>query len=148
MTNKYRKILLAVDFHEDCDTVVTSAQKLADLYGAELHAVHVAEPLGMAYAGEGLGWSDQVMALEAAIRKENRSKMNELAGRLGLSEDHCHLMDGRPATKIHELCSDLDIDLIVIGTHGQHGIQLLLGSTANSVLHGTSCDVHAVRLAA
>ena len=37
-------------------------------------------------------------------------------------------------------------DLIVVGTHGRHGIGLLLGSTANSVLHGVDRDVLAVRV--
>jgi len=38
------------------------------------------------------------------------------------------------------------MDLIVLGTHGQKGVQLLLGTTANSVLHGSNCDVLAVRI--
>ena len=37
-------------------------------------------------------------------------------------------------------------DLIVVGSHGRHGLALLLGSTANDVLHGAPCDVLAVRL--
>jgi universal stress protein A len=37
-------------------------------------------------------------------------------------------------------------DLIVIGSHGRHGLQLLLGSTANGVLHLSECDVLAVRV--
>jgi universal stress protein A len=38
------------------------------------------------------------------------------------------------------------MELIVLGTHGQKGVQLLLGATANSVLHGADCDVLAVRV--
>jgi universal stress protein A len=37
-------------------------------------------------------------------------------------------------------------DLIVVGSHGRHGIKMLLGSTANAVLHHAHCDVLAVRL--
>ncbi len=37
-------------------------------------------------------------------------------------------------------------DLIVVGSHGRHGLALLLGSTANAVLHGAPCDVLAVRI--
>ena len=37
-------------------------------------------------------------------------------------------------------------DLIVVGSHGRHGLALLLGSTANGVLHGATCDVLAVRV--
>jgi universal stress protein A len=35
---------------------------------------------------------------------------------------------------------------VVLGTHGQKGVQILLGSTANSVLHGANCDVLVVRV--
>ena len=37
-------------------------------------------------------------------------------------------------------------DLIVLGTHGRHGLGLLLGSTASGVLHGCPCDVLTVRI--
>ena len=38
------------------------------------------------------------------------------------------------------------VDLIVVGSHGRHGLALLLGSTADAVLHHAKCDVMAVRL--
>jgi universal stress protein A len=34
----------------------------------------------------------------------------------------------------------------VIGTHGRHGLGLLLGSTVNAVLHGLDTDALAVRI--
>ncbi|WP_220460082.1 MULTISPECIES: universal stress protein [unclassified Colwellia] len=37
------------------------------------------------------------------------------------------------------------VDLIITGSHGVHGLQLLLGSTTNAILHGAICDVLAVR---
>ena len=146
MAKRYQKILLAVDFHEDNVSVVETAKDLSELYGAELHLAHVNEPLGMAYAADGVSWGDQIYALEESIRKESKKKMNELAGKIGVSEEHCYLLEGRPAPEIHNLCTEGAFDLIVLGTHGQHGLQLLLGSTANSVLHGSGCDVLAVRI--
>jgi len=146
MAKRYKKILLAVDFHEDNDTVVETAKDFADLYGAELHVAHVNEPLGMAYAADGVSWGDQIYALEASIRKESKKKMAELATACKIPDAQCHLLEGRPATRIHELCSEGDFDLIILGTHGQAGLQLLLGSTANSVLHGSGCDVLAIRI--
>ena len=146
MAKRYKKILLAVDFHEDNDIVVDTAKEFTDLYGAELHVAHVNEPLGMAYAADGVNWGDQIYALEASIRKESTKKMAEMAATLKIADAQCHLLEGRPATRIHELCSEGDFDLIILGTHGQSGLQLLLGSTANSVLHGSGCDVLAVRI--
>ncbi|MBD3646240.1 MAG: universal stress protein, partial [Pseudomonadales bacterium] len=52
----------------------------------------------------------------------------------------------KASNEIRAVAEKQDIDRIVLGTHGQHGLQLLLGSTANSVLHGVSCDVLAVRV--
>jgi len=43
MAKRYQKILLALDFHEDNDDVVETAQDMAGMYGAELHVVHVNE---------------------------------------------------------------------------------------------------------
>ena len=63
-----------------------------------------------------------------------------------LTPDNCHLSYGQPRQEIHQLASDQQCDLIVVGSHGRHGLALLLGSTANDLLHGAPCDVLAVRL--
>ncbi|WP_313899138.1 universal stress protein [Leclercia adecarboxylata] len=47
---------------------------------------------------------------------------------------------------MHRLAKKQGCDLIVVGSHGRHGLALLLGSTANDILHGAPCDVLAVRL--
>jgi universal stress protein A len=47
---------------------------------------------------------------------------------------------------MHSMAKDQDIDLIVVGSHGRHGLALIFGSTSNSVLHGATCDVLAVRI--
>ena len=53
---------------------------------------------------------------------------------------------GVPGQEIVRIAEQEHIDLIVVGSHGRHGLALLLGSTANSVLHHAGCDVMAVRL--
>uniref|UniRef100_UPI0035614A7D universal stress protein n=1 Tax=Zhongshania sp. TaxID=1971902 RepID=UPI0035614A7D len=56
------------------------------------------------------------------------------------------LLSGRPDSQIHELAKTLEVDLVIVGSHGRKGLALLLGSTANGVLHGADCDVLAVRV--
>ena len=63
-----------------------------------------------------------------------------------LSTDNCHLKFGQPRQEIHGFAIKEKCDLIVVGSHGRHGLALLLGSTANNVLHGAPCDVLAVSL--
>ena len=53
---------------------------------------------------------------------------------------------GVPKQEIVQIAVQENIDLIVVGSHGRHGLALLLGSTANSILHYAKCDVMAVRL--
>ena len=146
MTKRYQKMLLAVDFHKDNRTVVETARDLQGLYEAELHIVHVNEPLGIAYAADGVSWGDQVYALEKSIRDESRKQLNAMGEELGVVKDNLHLLEGRPSSCIHDLSEEGNFDLIILGTHGQSGLQLLLGSTANSVLHGAKCDVLAIRV--
>ncbi|MFP6816664.1 MAG: universal stress protein [Pseudomonadales bacterium] len=56
-------------------------------------------------------------------------------------------MAGSTADGVHDLARTIGADLIVVGTHGRHGLQLIKGSTANAVLHGVQCDALSVRVA-
>jgi universal stress protein A len=51
-----------------------------------------------------------------------------------------------PARKICDLCAELDIDLLVIGSHGYNALFSFLGSTTNAVMHEINCDVLTVRI--
>ena len=53
---------------------------------------------------------------------------------------------GAPAPQIVDSAKDLGVDLIVVGSHGKHGLGLLLGSTANGILHHAHCDVLTIRI--
>lgn len=144
----YNKVLLATDLHPDNEVVVTAAIEASS--GAELSVVHVIEPIAtMGYGNYPMGaFADQVVGFHSEIRRQSREKLDELADRLSIPHERAMLREGRSAFEIHSVAEEMQADLIVIGTHGQHGIKLLLGSTANSVLHGVSCDVLVVRVKA
>ena len=145
----YRKILVAVDLSVESEFVLRKAQQLAGAE-AEIHLVYVQEPMDNVYVGivpqsaafSGLG------DLEAQLGDELKQKLATLGAAHGLPAGRQHILNGSPATEIHRFVRENDIELIVIGTHGQKGLQLLLGSTANAVLHGACCDVLAVRISA
>ena len=143
---RYSKILVALDFHGDNADIIEKGAEMAKVNGAELFLIHVNEPLAIAYASDGMTWGDQVVSLEASLRKEAETRMAAAAKQLKLDAKHCITREGRPSSEIHNAVDELGIDLIVMGTHGQSGLQLLLGSTASSVLHGVKCDVLAVRV--
>ncbi len=140
----YQKIILAVELDPSCDTLTTKkAKALADEFGAELYLVHAIEHMssyGAAY-GVAAGADIEEMLLENAS-----DSMKKLGSELNLADNHQVIKVGPARTIILEEADRIGADLIVVGSHGRHGIRLLLGSTANAVLHGAACDVLAVRL--
>lgn len=141
----YKHILLAVDFYENCAAIAQRAKELADRYQAALSIVHVVDSLPLADASYG---SDIPFNLDlsAELLATAKQRLAELAASLAVSSDRLWLEMGSPKTEIIRVAQENKVDLIVIGSHGRHGLALLLGSTANGVLHHAQCDVLAVRL--
>ena len=140
----YQHILVAVDLTEECDPVMHRAQKLAASSGAKLSVVHIVEPMAMAFGGD---VPMDLSMLQQQQFDQARERLDKFSGKYpDLSAEHRHLVYGQPRQEIHRLAEEQQCDLIVVGSHGRHGLALLLGSTANDVLHGAPCDVLAVRL--
>jgi len=139
----YRRIMLAVDLTEESNAVAQRAVRLAAVFGAELHIVHVIEPLSLAYGGD---IPMDLSTVQDQIHDQARSHLAEFAGTLGIPTERQHLIFGRPESEIQRTAESVAADVIVVGSHGRHGLALLLGSTANGVLHGATCDVLAVRV--
>jgi universal stress protein A len=139
----YRRIILAVDLTEESNAVADQAALLAKAFDAELHVVHVIEPLSLAYGGD---IPMDLSTVQDQIHEQAKSHLAEFANSLGVPEARQHLIFGRPDSEIQRTAQAVDADVIVVGSHGRHGLALLLGSTANGVLHGANCDVLAVRV--
>ncbi|MGX2039439.1 universal stress protein [Methylocaldum sp. MU1018] len=141
----YRQILLAADFSEHGEQVVRRAHELAERYGARLDIIHVVESMPIMDSSYGpivpfdIDLTDQMVG---AARK----RLAEIADRLAIPQDRRWVEIGSPKVEIIRIAKEQQADLIVIGSHGRHGIGLLLGSTAASVIHHAECDVLAVRL--
>ena len=139
----YQRILLAVDLTEESDQVAERALALASAFSAELHVVHVIEPLSLAYGGD---VPMDLSSVQDQIQDQAKSHLAEFANSIGVPPEHQHLIFGRPESEIQRAAEAQDADVIVVGSHGRHGLALLLGSTANGVLHGATKDVLAVRV--
>jgi universal stress protein A len=143
----YQNILVAVDLSEESGAIIERARLLAGP-DTTVNLVYVQEPMEAVYMGvvpygPVFVGMDQV---EDRLQAELKGKLEEWGGKHGIDTANVHFLTGSPAREIHRFAEEHDVDLIVLGTHGQKGVQLLLGSTANSVLHGAGCDVLAVRM--
>lgn len=139
----YRRIVVAVDLTEESNAVAERAKALVSAFNAELHVVHVIEPLSLAYGGD---IPMDLSTVQDQIHDQAKSHLAEFAASLNVPESRQHLIFGRPESEIQRTAESVGADVIVVGSHGRHGLALLLGSTANGVLHGATCDVLAVRV--
>jgi len=140
----YKHLLLALDFGPEHELLVARAQELARLHQARLTLVHVVEYMGPAYAGD-MPLPDD-FEIDKMLMEKAMEQLEELATGLKLPDVAAKVELGVAKHEITRVAKELDVDLIVVGSHGRHGLQLLLGSTANGVLHLAHCDVLAVRV--
>ncbi len=142
----YHHILLAVDFSSEDSQVVQKARNLASQIGARLSLIHVLDNIPMPDTPYGTAIPlDTEMTYDAMLDVE-KQKLSQIGNTLGIDPAHRWLVWGEPREEIIRIAEQENVDLIVVGSHGRHGLALLLGSTANSVLHYAKCDVLAVRL--
>ncbi len=141
----YRHILLAADFTGHGARVASRAADLARLYQAELSVCHAVDSLPIAESVYG-----PIIPIDGDLTAELVASAEKQLAILGqkydIPEDRQWVVIGSPKTEILWLAEENKADLIVVGSHGRQGLGLLLGSTANSILHRAKCDVMAVRL--
>ena len=140
----YSHILLAVDFSANTDAVTERALAISKLFSARISLVHVVEFMQMDLSNELV--VPQELELDQELLALADKRMKELGEKYGLQDSECFVSQGSTKREILRIAQEHNVDLIVIGSHGREGIQLLLGSTANAVLHGAPCDVLAVRV--
>lgn len=137
----YKHILFATDLTEDTQYLLEKVQTMHGYTNATLSIVHVVEPLpGYSYAY--LGIED----IEGQLIEEARQSMAKVADKLNVKTSDQFVEVGPTKTKIMKVADEIKADLIMCGSHGRHGLSLLLGSTANAILHNAKCDVLTVRL--
>jgi universal stress protein A len=141
----YKHILLAVDFSEDTDYLVKRTTEIASLNKAKISVIHVLDNIPMPDMSYGtiipLDYETEQKLLE--IEKSTLTKIGE---QLNSPDEQRWLIWGNPQDEVCALAEKEAVDLIIVGSHGRHGLALLLGSTANGVLHHAPCDVLAIRL--
>ncbi len=136
--SQYRHLLLAVDLLSMTDPSIPKAAILAKSFGAKLSILHVVEPIP-AYA------EITPIHVEEDLMEQSKKQLSELGKQLNVSPENQYVRLGPPKREIIEMAKELNIDLIVMGSHGRHGLSLLLGSTANAIVHSAPCDVITIR---
>ena len=144
----YKHILLAMDLGQESQQLIERLASLQNLANSKVSIIHVIAPLPSVYGAYGIyGVGEMAIADDVVANEKNaRAALKPLAEQIGLTESDIIIKTGIESDEIIDFAIENEVDLIVAGSHGRHGLRLLLGSTANSILHSAKCDVLAVRI--
>jgi len=147
----YKQIVIAVDLTDDSQKVCRRALEITKGNKVNILLVHVVEyiyQMGISYDPMFYPSMEDLSENEEQLIKSAKEKMAALIKEMPVPEAvsfENSVISGIPKTEILRLAEEKQADLIVCGSHGRSGFELLLGSTANAILHHAPCDVLAVR---
>jgi universal stress protein A len=145
--NHYQHVLFAADLSNDALQVGSRAKAIAHHSGARLSVIHVVEQAAISGGYELLPIIPELPP--ATLIDKARDALARLVEGLEVQGTKPEVITAVSTKEgILQTAAQRQVDLIVVGSHGRHGLALLLGSTANAVLHGAPCDVLAVRIRA
>jgi nucleotide-binding universal stress UspA family protein len=140
-----KKILVPTDFSPASKKAFSYALCFAKEQGSEIILLHILEPetpLTLAGRPATAAFSEQELA---DIEESLRALADEAAG-AGVADPKSIVRTGVATHEIIEAAKELDVDLIVIATHGFTGWKhFAIGSTAERVARAAPCPVLVVR---
>ncbi len=146
MVYPINKILVPIDFSEYSKPAISFSKDLAKIFNSELILVHVVEPILYPpdFSMGQVALPPLTIDVDSAAKEElERLIKNEIGDEFKTSS---LIRTGKPFVEIVDAAIELDIDLIVISSHGRTGVEhILFGSTADKVVQKAPCPVLTVR---
>ena len=141
---KYKHALIAIDVSNEASALLQQAKQIAQAFGCKLSVIHVCEPIP-AVLGEYL--TLELPISNKTLQDHVKNRLYKLTHEQGIPVEDVHIVHGRTAEEIVTHAVDYQVDLIITGSHTRTGLQRLLGSSANEILHKASCDVMTLKIA-
>ena len=142
-TNHYKHILVGLDLSKDCVHILNKAALIADLFKADISVAHIVEPLAFAYGGDvpiDLTEAQKIMEQQATTR------LAKIIDEVDVKTQAQYICIGQTSHEIHRIAETHSMDLIVVGSHGRHGLAIQFGSITKGVVQNACCDVLAVKV--
>ena len=148
-----RRILVAVNVSDDenenhssfNDELVSLSMDLADsLERGNIHLVSVYPPTPINMAIDLPEFSTATNS--HGVRGQYLINMKALRQKYGINEDHTHVLEGFPEEVIPQVASQLEAELVILGTIGRTGLSAaFLGNTAEHVISQLNCNLLAIK---
>ncbi len=140
-----KKILAPTDFSPASENAMRYALRLGHEFGANLTFLHILEPI-MPLTFEGLSMPPPPLETESSGVEKNLKALVGTARGRGIAGAHAMFRRGLASHEIVETARELDVDLIVMATHGHTGWKhFAIGSTAERVVRAAPCPVLVIR---
>jgi len=144
-TLRLKKILVPIDFSSPSKNAFKYAVRFAEEFGGKLTLLYVLEPesmTGFMAIPEATGFVEGDIV---AAGKNLRSLIASVRNRK-IERPQWKVRAGLPSHEIVEVAKKMDVDLIVVATHGYKGWKhFCIGSTAERVVRAAPCPVLVVR---
>lgn len=142
-----KKILFPTDFSDSSDHAVRYAVSFAQEFDAKLYVLHIVEDVSnAAYFDMLAGPPLQEMYAEMEARAWESVKRAVPETKRSDVDWEPLVRRGAPAIEICHTAEELEVDLVVLGTHGRTGLKhMLFGSVAEKVVRMAPCPVLSVR---
>lgn len=136
------EILVAVDLSKATEKVVQQVEVIGKALSAKVWLLHVAEP-----EPDFVGFDNAAKYIRdsrSGLFHNEHRQIQAIAERLRIAglESTALLVQGAMAECILHEAAKLDVDLIVLGSHGRSNLyNFLVGSVSEAVLHKAKCPV-------
>jgi universal stress protein E len=147
-----RSVLAIVDVlrsedqdHVFNDQIIDAATKLAEQCDARLELLHAFDWTAVYAQDIGFGALPLATGIYEALGVAQAEAFAALAERHGVPPECRHFIEGAPVSSICEFAADHRTDVIVMGTVQHKGLNKLLGTTAEQLLHRAPCSVLAIK---
>jgi nucleotide-binding universal stress UspA family protein len=141
-----KSILVPIDFSDYSRSALKYAVEIAKFFKAKMCLIYVIEPI--VYPSDFSMGQVSIPAIDHDSFNRSQEELKKLADEeIGSTvEVEVIIKSGKPFVEINECASEKDIDLIIIATHGNTGVEhLLFGSTAEKVVRKAPCPVLTLR---
>ncbi len=140
----HRDILIATDGSENTRRAISYGIEIAKLSGATVYALYVVNTPSTISEN----WTACKETIYKIMRSDGEkavSKIKKIGEASGVEVREV-VLDGYPSNEIIDFAANNNIDLIVMGTLGETGLErFLIGSVAEKVVRGSKVPVMVVR---
>lgn len=134
----YQKILVSINVYEDFNHIINSAIAFAHKNKAKVDVI--------TFIDNAAEFVPSAIDFQKALEENAKEKLTSIKDKFKNLEASFTILEGNPNREIPDYAEQNGHDLIILGSHGKHGLNLLLGSTANAVLNRAKCDVLTIRI--